>query len=167
MTAIAAAAGRATVSPTASCRCRNDHQQHRKQQKANSHCASEERKIGGGTSLAFRVAVVQYSCASGGGHTPVTARLIISISGFGTGNMLLRYRWFDGENDGCRRATTFARTPVPGISTSKATGPMLLESTAHQLGAPAQGRRAGMIPYPRTTAGNPSSRMTLGLRPSI
>jgi hypothetical protein len=27
----------------------------------------------------------------------VTARLIISTSGFGTGNMLLRYRWFDGE----------------------------------------------------------------------
>jgi hypothetical protein len=68
--------------------------------------------------LAFRVAVVQYYCASGGEDTAVIARRTISTSGLGIGKMLLRYRWFDGEKDGWRRATTFARTLVQGISTS-------------------------------------------------
>jgi len=72
---------------------------------------------------------------------PADARLIISTSGFSTANTDLRYRWFDGENDGCSRATTFVFTWVPGTSTSKATGPRLLESTAPQFDAPAHGFR--------------------------
>src|ERR1039458_3677656 len=98
---------------------------------------------------------------------PTVARLIISTSGFSTGKTILRCRWFDGENDGCRRVTTFVLISVPGISTSYATEPRLLESTTLQFGASAQGLRVGMIRWARPTTGRPSNRMTPGFRVRI
>ena len=59
------------------------------------------------------------------GAVPAVALLIISTSGFFTGNAALRCRWFDGENDGCRSTTMFTVTSVPGISTPYATVPRL------------------------------------------
>jgi hypothetical protein len=58
-----------------------------------------------------------------------TAHLTISTSGFLTVNAVLRYRWFDGEKDGCKRATTLVCIPVPGISTTECVGRAMLNAT--------------------------------------
>lgn len=85
MATVAAGVGVTRHATTPACHCRDDHHQHRDQQEPNSHLCI----LGEGASVASRVAVVQYYCAPGGEHEQVAARLIISASGFGTGNMLL------------------------------------------------------------------------------